>query len=216
MINKMFKTVLLAAVLASGGTAECEAAIVTFDFGPTGGLSGGELDGLSSGSSTVSGIIMTASALPGGTKFNQTATGFGIDVPSNAGDDSDAFDGGISAESMVFSFSTAGTLKLISFDRFSGSTTDDRVSVSISGGNSQTLTDSDLGTDNAFDFDSSWAFGAGTELTIAFVNGNGFGLDSIQINTFSAVPEPETYALFSGLALVGFAAWRKRKQAAAA
>ena len=42
-----------------------------------------------------------------------------------------------------------------------------------------------------------------------------FHLDNLVIDKTSAVPEPEEYAVAGGLALIGFAAWRRRRQAAA-
>jgi hypothetical protein len=51
-----------------------------------------------------------------------------------------------------------------------------------------------------------------SDLKFAFSQGSGtIAMDNINISTISAVPEPEEYALLTGLGLVAFAAYRHRR-----
>jgi hypothetical protein len=57
----------------------------------------------------------------------------------------------------------------------------------------------------------AWALEFGSE---AFIIGSTSGTQhfpSLMNSTISVVPEPETYAVAAGLALIGFAAWRRRR-----
>lgn len=174
-----------------------------FDFRNTTSGIGVNLDGLTSGSATVSGVTLTATLFPDGV-FNQTASAFGINAASGS-DDTDEFDPG---EGFTFSFSTDVILNSISVSSF-GSTSSGLVSfnggstiasITATGTTSLAATFVSAGTVLRFISNSS-------DLTLA---SSDFSLDSITV-TLASVPEPSSGALLGGLAVVGFVASRRRR-----
>ena len=181
------------------GCANLNAAVVTFDFE---GQTGGDLDGLTSGLSLVDSYQMNAVTSVG--KFNRTNSGFGIDSPGS--DDSDAFDGIFSPESISFSFESSGKLTSIEFDRFTNSA-NDAFSLSYAGNPPVSYNKSDLGSGNLLLLD--WDFSPGENFNLSFESGNGFGLETMSAE-MTPVPEPSEYALISAGCLVAFALSRKK------
>lgn len=193
----VYKFRLVSLLLAS--YANLNASVVSFDFE---GQTGSDLDGLTSGFSVIDSYRLNASTPIG--KFNQTNSGFGIDTSGS--DDSDAFDGIISPESISFSFESSGKLSSIEFDRFTASA-GDSFSLSYAGNTPESYSKSDLTSANLLLLD--WDFSPGENFNLRFESGNGFGLESITTE-MTPVPEPSEYALFSAGCLMAFAVLRKR------
>ena len=169
----------LACLSAVFAVSTADAAIVTFDFvDGSAGTPGFVLDGQSTGSVAVDGVTLSATAGPSGSLFwhNSGSGGdFGVNHP-DPGDETDAFDGDNGAESMVFSFDTAGSLSSIDFDRLTTAT--DELSISISGGSSINL-DADNTSSGLYTFGSSEAldlgsFSGASSLSLSFAAGNWF------------------------------------------
>lgn len=184
--------------------------------------SGLDLDELSSGTSLVSGVTMTAEAFQGtvsaGTVFNGAGTSFGINA-SGADTETQRFDNDLGVgnfEAMVFSFNSAGTFQSIDLRYIADLSAE--ATLSFDGGSSFELF---AGSPNEFSasddvYTITESFLAGQQITLAISNsataGENFSLESFTINV-SAIPEPSTYALiFGGLAL-GFVVWKRRKAA---
>ena len=213
----MKKVTLLAILSLISTTAYGQ---ITFSFHDGSGLltSGTDLDtGGSSGTSTVSGVTLTAEAFLDGvttdTIFNGAGTSFGINA-DGGGDETQRFDNDLGIESMVFSFDTNGTFNTIDLRYIEDSA---EAVLTFDGGNSFDLfagsaTETVGGTTEIHTITES--FVAGQTITLAVsgsaASGENFSLESFTI-TPSAIPEPSTYALiFGGLAL-GLVVWKRRR-----
>ncbi len=193
---------------------------ITFEFYSSGSGtigSGDDLDGLSSGTSLVSGVTLTADArldgVSSGTVFNGTSSAFGIN--SSISDDTDMFDNPTSMfDQMVFSFNTGGTFDSIDLRGITDATGEAVLTFSgggthefFSGSSNQTN-----GTSDTYEIGETFLSAQTITLTVSSLAsvGETFGLDAFTI-TPSAIPEPSTYALiFGGLAL-GVVIWRRRR-----
>lgn len=192
---------------------------ITFSFhdGSATLTSGSDLDaGGSFGTSTVSGVTLTAEAFLGGvttgTVFNGAGGGFGINA-TGTGDETQRFDNDLGVESMVFSFDVGGTFDSIDFEFIEDSA---EAVLSFDGGNSFDIfagsaTETTGGTTDFHTITES--FVAGQEITLS-VSGSAAAGENFSLQAFtitSAIPEPATYAiLFGSIALV-FVVLKRRK-----
>lgn len=182
---------------------------VEFDFASSAGSNqtGLELDGLQSGVSQVNGttfaVTLTATAQVGdseGVLNYSSSPNFGINA-SGGGDVTDAFDaGGGFSESMVFSITSSTpasyTFVAIDFDRIAGggNVDEDAGSLAFAGGNTYHFNGSTVdGTDL---LTVGEPFTAGQAITLAHVDGNGFGIERIILDVVP-VPAPSTVAVLA-------------------
>ena len=188
-------------LLAFLTSANVQGATVTFDFL---GTAGTDLDGLSMGTTSVTsgGItlnLMAISQVGGITadEFNQTATGggnFGINAPG--ADSSDALDGAQGIESILFSVTSSVplsslTLDTFNFDRITNAGMDEGQLSFAGGGSTINFTNATVATGDVLTVNESIT--TGQTFTLAFVDGNGFGLESLTFTaTAVAVPEPSS------------------------
>jgi len=172
-----------------------------------------DLDGLDLGSTILtSGVFtvsLTATTIVSAAHgvFNVTASAFGINA-DGGGDDTDTFDAGGGTESMTFSFNINGTFVAADFNLITGSglPTEDIGNLSFSlGGLSTNFHNAN--TDGSDVFLVNQAFSVGEEITIAHVDGNGFGLETI---TIDVVPEPTSVALL-GMGAVSLCIFGRRR-----
>lgn len=188
----------VACVLTSSGFAH--AATIDFDMRNT--AEGQDLE--DTGSATKGGVTMTATS--NGT-INAISSRLGInsagsdDGPSLF-DDVNGDNTGVE-ETFTFSFDFDVTLESIDFTDFGG---DDEAILTIGAGSPVTITSSDatnpylIGT----------AVSASTSIVLEYNNNgtsNGWGIETV---TITAIPAPA--ALPAGLALLGFAAARRRRR----
>ena len=187
-------------LLAFLTSANVQGATVTFDFL---GTAGTDLDGLSMGTTSVTsgGItlnLMAISQVGGITadEFNQTAIGggnFGINPPG--ADSSDALDGAQGIESILFSVTSSVplsslTLDTFNFDRITNAGMDEG-QLSFAGGSEIDFTNATVATGGVLTVNESIT--TGQTFTLAFVDGNGFGLEFLTFTaTAVAVPEPSS------------------------
>jgi hypothetical protein len=173
-----------------------QAQSITFTFGHNNG--GGEsqlaLDGLSTGSVTVGGLTLTATANSG--TFNSTATeGFGINAAA-AGDSTTEFD---VTDVMSFSFNQPVSLDSIDMNLFGAS---DTGFLTYTGGTVQITSD-------------PFAF-SGVNLAaneVAMFGNNSGASFSLQSITVTVVPEPSTWAMITvGAGLLAGVQRFRRKQ----
>ncbi len=208
---KIPKALLVAASLSC--IAYSASAQTTFNFLSSGNI-GPDLENQSEEAlGTVGGITLTAEGLLGGvslgTSMNSNASSFGINNPSalTAGDDNDRFDNFNGIESMIFSFNMAGTFQVLDLIAFDGV---DEAILNFAGGPTYTITSatSSINGSGSDDFLINQSFIANQLITLS-VSSNGssqnFGLES-----FTVVPEPNTYALLSGFCALGFVMLRGR------
>lgn len=207
--------ITLFVILFSGLQAQ-----ITFEFFNSGSGtvgSGSDLDDLSSGSSLVGGVLLTADARLDGNSanavFNGTSSSFGIN--SSASDDTDAFDnpGGM-FDQMVFSFNAGGTFDSIDL-RTITDTTGEAVLIFDGGGTYEMFSGAPIesnGTLDVYDIGETFVSGQTITLTVSGFAGVGesFGLDGFTI-TPSAIPEPSTYALLFGGFALAFVLWKRRR-----
>lgn len=157
-----------------------------------------------SGTYTQGGITLSAGTNFGG--FNLTNEGFGPDQ-DGAVDDSDAFDTQNGDESMIFSFNVAGTFQSIDFALLDDAP--ETAILSFDGGNSYTLTDgvtSNIGVSgNDVFLGINENFTAGQRITLSISGGTNFTLES-----FTVVPEPNTFALLAGCFAMASVMYRRR------
>ena len=188
-------------LLVSLTSANVQGATVTFDFL---GTAGADLDGTSMGTTsvTVDGITLNLTAISqvdGFTadEFNQTASGggnFGINAPGSA-DSTDALDGDEGIESILFSVTSSVplsslTLDTFDFDRITNAG-NDAGRLSFAGGSLIDFTNATVATGDVLTVNESIT--TGQTFTLAFVAGNGFGLESLTFTaTAVAVPEPSS------------------------
>ena len=211
---------LLASAALNAGSPVPPPVTFVFDDGSSTGAAGLALEALTegtdaanmglttSGTYTQGGIELSAGSDFG--KFNLTNTSFGIDNPgSETGgfDDTDRFDNDSVDESMVFSFNTAGIFQII--DLVAIDQSDEAFLIFEGGPTYEISTDTDLAGDT---FNIGQAFTAGQKITLtvsstATAETANFGLES-----FTVVPEPNTYALLSGICALGFVMLRRRNQ----
>lgn len=215
-LSTTLTTILLLPLISAPEQTRAE--FVVFDFHDVTGASGMDLDELESGTSAAMGMVLSASTSFVGDKFNYTSSGgFGINS-ENTGDDTDAFDlraGTNTPEMMTFSFApTSGsvmiTFESIKFDRFDV-VGNDMGSLAHLGGGFTTFNfgDADLDSDNVLLVQQ--AIAAGDTLRLAYVGGNGFGLESITLNV-TAVPEPSLAITLNLLFAFALAMRRRRRK----
>ena len=203
-------------------TSNLNAGLVTFGFAVGGGNSDNSA-GMQLEQSGVASVItsdgititLTASANNGGV-FNLSNAGddFGINAEAT-GDITSAFDGGSSdgAEIMTFSFTSSlpATIEFVSvdFDRI-GST--DEARLAFAGGSIFDIDDGAVSSSDEFILDSQETLTQGQSISLAYVAGNGFGLERITLHVkATAVPEPSTVLMF-GSALLSILVPRKRRR----
>lgn len=197
---------------------------ITFDFFESGAGTigaGADLDGVSSGTSSAGGVILTAEAFQNGvstgTVFNGTSSSFGINAVGS--DDSDAFDndlGAGNADLMQFSFNTGGTFESIDLRGITSNVSNAEAVLSFTGGGTFDLFggsgNESNGTSDIYTISETFASNQLITLTVsgsAPLN-TSFGLDGFTIST-SAIPEPSTYALIFGGVALGLVVWKRRK-----
>lgn len=197
-LAKLILSTTALAVLTSSLTGQS-----TFVFENSSTTIGAGLSGQSSGSFTVGGIEITATAMPGQT-FNATGSGFGINH-TNSGDDTDGFDFGNTtgevAEFFTLEFDQA--VNLVSFDVSSWGASDEAV---LTDGATTVATISSTGVTSL----SNYQLGASSILTVSTTAGtysNGWSFDSI---TVTAVPEPGSFALLAGFCGLVFVMLKRR------
>ena len=189
-------------LLVSLTSANVQGATVTFDFL---GTAGADLDGTSMGTTsvTVDGITLNLTAISqvdGFTadEFNQTASGggnFGINAPGSA-DSTDALDGAEGIESILFSVTSSVplsslTLDTFDFDRITNAGGDAGQLSFAGGGSTISFTNATVATGDVLTVNESIT--TGQTFTLAFVDGNGFGLEFLTFTaTAVAVPEPSS------------------------
>ena len=197
---------------------------ITFDFFASGSGTigaGADLDGLSAGTSSVGGVILTAEAfqngVSSGTVFNGTSSSFGINALGS--DDSDEFDndlGAGNADVMQFSFSTGGTFESIDLRGITSNASDAEAILSFTGGGTFDLfggsPNESNGTSDIYTISETFASNQLITLTVSgsAPSNTSFGLDGFTIST-SAIPEPSTYALIFGGIALGLVVWKRRK-----
>jgi len=159
-------------------------------------------------------LVVTAT----GGDFNKTSSGFGINAPGS-GDDTDAFDNGLTNEAMRIAFNTTADIgvKVVSleFDRLTGSggTGEDQALLSFYSGpgdfdNSLLVTNANTAGDDKANFNgvdfAEQVFNPGAYLDISVHDGNGFGIEMLIVEVSGsyytpsgggAVPEPSTAIL---------------------
>jgi hypothetical protein len=156
-----------------------------------------ELDGLTAETYSINGASL-GSASPVG--FTISTTGGVANIDGTALDI--AGSGIDSGESITFIFDT--NILITEFDLAAIDLT--QLAEITIGGSIQTFGDS-VGDVHS----GSFSLNAGQSLIFGFNETNGADYD-IQAFTFTAVPEPNTYALLSGCCALGFAMLRRRKQ----
>ena len=184
------------------------------------GQAGSDLDGnsVSATSLTVDGITLTLNAgvvVDGSAGvFNQTADNFGINA-NETGDETDAIDGALGFESIVFSVTSSValsslTLDAFNFDRITPDTTSDGVdagSLVFTGGSTLNFSSGTVSGSDVLTVGESIT--TGQQFTLSHVAGNGFGLEDVTF-TAVAVPEPSSI-VFLGLAGSYFVVRRRRR-----
>ncbi|MCF7848147.1 MAG: hypothetical protein K9M45_04795, partial [Kiritimatiellales bacterium] len=193
----MKKLLMILGIVLVAGLVQGE--LITFEFGSA-GASGLDLDELHIGTTTISGVVMTATAgSVVGDEFNQTATSFGINA-AGTGDDTDQIDGGSMVdEFMTFYFDKPGTLVSIDFGSLiTGDSDTGNVFSAAASLNLDFHNDNTDGSD-VLTVGSNFLAGAANSFTISYKSGNGFALEGI---TIDAIPEPATIGLL-GMACVG-------------
>ncbi len=193
------KTTNLCVRLLLGAALSCPLlGQTTFTFENNESAAGSYFHQKASGSVTSDGITLTASAFAEGEGevFWSNAADFGVNA-SGGEDTPDEFDTG---EGMLFSFNQDVYLTGISVASFGNGS--DSGTVSFDGGSTiASITATGL-TSLGNTFVSN-----GTTLRFEALAGS-FTLESISI---SAVPEPSTYASLAGVAMLGFAAYRRHR-----
>lgn len=219
---KITKTLLCAASLSCFACLASAQTTFVFDDGSSTGAAGLALEAFADGVDAASMSLNTSGTysqngitLSAGTDFgdfNLTNTSFGIDNPNSdiSGlDDGDRFDNLGSSESMVFSFSVAGTFESIDL-AFIESDEVNEAQLIFAGGPTYELNfDTDTGG-SADNFNIGQAFSANQRITLRLspsaAASENFGLES-----FTVVPEPGTYALLAGSCALGFVMLRRRR-----
>lgn len=181
-----------ALLLLTFGLVATSLAATTFNFRDTLTGPGKDLDGVASGTATVETVTVTMVLFPDGV-FNQTGSAFGINAAAGT-DDTDELDTG---EGFTFSFNHNVTLDSVAVSLFGSG---DAGRISYDGGDV-------IGTISATGttvLNSSIITG-GTLLRFESLSG-AFSLDSL---TVTAMPEPNTFALFGGAGALGLALLRR-------
>jgi hypothetical protein len=140
-----------------------------------------------------------------GTAFNGASTGFGINA-DGAGDETQRFDNDNGIESMVFSFNTGGTFQSIDLRYIEESSNE--AQLVFDGGSTYELntTTAHGGSD---DFTIGETFTAGQTITLRISSAAGVG-ENFSLESFTVIPEPNTYALLAGFCALGFVMVRRR------
>jgi hypothetical protein len=168
---------------------------VTFTFGNNNGLgeSQAALDGLASGSVTVSGLTLSAAANSG--TFNSTSTlGFGINASPSTTDTTTSFD---ETDAMTFSFNKPVTFNSIDLNLFGSG---ESGFFTYTGGTIQITTD-------PFTF-TNVSLAANEVVTFGNNSGSSFSLQSFNV---TVIPEPATWMLMGVGLLLGVQRLRRRK-----
>jgi len=192
----------LTALVAMAGFVGAAHAQTVFVFEGSGSTIGAGLSGELTGSFTVSGIEITATASEA--NFNATGSGFGINQAAS-GDDTDGFDftnGTDNSEGFTLSFDQAVYLNSFSVSSFGSS---DEVTITDSANSVATITST--GSTSL----GNYLLGSGSTLnvsTTAGTYGNGWSFDSI---TVTAVPELRAYALIASLVCLTAVMTRRRR-----
>ena len=235
----MFRTWMLNLIFASLALLplKAEATLVSLDFEGAVGMS---LDGtdLFVYSNVVNGDSFQLTLTATGGDFNKTSSGFGINAPGS-GDDTDAFDNGLTSEAMQIAFNTSADVgvKIVSmeFDRLTGSGAagDDAAFVqffdeSSSLQNSVTVTNANTAGDDKANFNGvdfpELIFQPGSYFDLSVADGNGFGLEILIVDidpayysagsggggSGGAVPEPAAAAMLL-IGLAGLTGYRRRR-----
>lgn len=202
---KLTQTLLTAAAISCFAYSASAQTTFVFDDGSSTGAAGLALEAFTSGVDAASMSLNTSGTytkggitLSAGTDFgdfNLTNNGFGPDQPGSV-DNSDAFDTDNGNESMVFSFNVAGTFQSIDFALLND--VPETAILSFAGGSTYLLTDGETSTIAVSGNDEflgiNEAFTAGQLVTLSISGGSDFTLES-----FTVVPEPNTFALLAGM-----------------
>jgi len=189
-MKKLTHTLLTAAAISC--FAYSASAQTTFTFLDDTTTIGSGLDGSSTGSFTVSGIEITATANDG--VFNGTGSGFGINQTA-IGDDTDGIDFAIPAdapgiiESFTLTFDQAVILNSFEVSSFGAS---DEITITDGASTVATITSTGLTSLGNYNLGSSSTLSVTTS---AGTYANGWSFDAI---TVTAVPEPSSFALLAG------------------
>ncbi|WP_162027695.1 MULTISPECIES: PEP-CTERM sorting domain-containing protein [unclassified Lentimonas] len=153
---------------------------------------------------TFTGLTLTVVGLNSDTgssdpTLNSTATSMGINATGDA--DTDAYEA-VFNQSVTFKFNQDVEVYQLDFTTF-----DSGEVFNFAG---TTITNSALsnGTLDTFDFSTPLLINANTNFTLQATAGT-IGIEAF---TISAVPEPGTYALLSGICALGFVMLRRRSQ----
>lgn len=141
-----------------------------------------------------------------GTAFNGAGTGFGINA-TGTGDETQRFDNDLGDESMVFSFDIGGTFQ--SIDLRYVSTALHEAQLIFDGGGTYELNNT-TALSGSDDFTINETFTADQQITLRISNNAAVG-ENFSLESFTVVPEPNTYALLSGFCALGFVMLRRRK-----
>jgi hypothetical protein len=140
-----------------------------------------------------------------GTNFNGAGDGFGINA-DGGGDETQRFDNDIGIESMVFSFNIGGTFQSIDL-RYIEESSNEAQLVFDGGSTYELNTTTAIGSSD--DFTIGETFTAGQTITLRMSSSAGAG-ENFSLESFTVVPEPNTYALLAGFCALGFVMVRRR------
>lgn len=190
---RVFAVASLALGFVAATTPQASAAPVTFDLRGQSGT----FDGNTTAMFTVMGLTGTFTSM-GGT-LNSNGGQFGIDSPVT-GEDSDGIE---AAEILQISFSQDVEFTQLDLQGFGGTET-----AIVTIGSNSTLTLTDNGFLDVFDFTTNNALAAGE--VVEFAGGVGtYGISTFTVNTVTAVPEPAT--LWIAAAGIGCVVARRRR-----